>query len=149
MPLKGKMKSAYVLIALFVTATAVFCGGWELLRQRYVSPTPNFVASPMMNPNQTFATYLKPSVSQHPDIAAGKEALLENVPRDSVFYPRCYNVQTDRYESGKEVNLALSSDVGQNTMSNFVLSCFTYSQLFIVLSLKAVWNLTVSKVTGK
>ncbi|WP_172194568.1 glycosyltransferase family 2 protein [Saccharibacillus qingshengii] len=51
-----------------------------------------------------------------------------------------------------QINLALSSDIGQSTTSNFVLSClsyFTYAQLFIVLSLKAVWNLTVSKVTGK
>ena len=79
MLLKGKKKSAYVMIALFFVATAVFCGGWELLRQRYVSPTQNFVASHLMNPNQTLATYLKPSVSQHPDIAAGKEALLESM----------------------------------------------------------------------
>ncbi|WP_157060108.1 glycosyl hydrolase [Saccharibacillus kuerlensis] len=33
----------------------------------------------MMNPNHTIATYLKPSVSQNPDIVAGKEALLESV----------------------------------------------------------------------
>ncbi|GGN94267.1 glycosyltransferase family 2 protein [Saccharibacillus kuerlensis] len=51
-----------------------------------------------------------------------------------------------------QINLALASDIGQSTTRNFILSClsyFTYSQLFIVLSLKAVWNLTVNKLTGR
>lgn len=42
-----------------------------------------------------------------------------------------------------QINVALASDKGQSTAENFLISCvsyFTYAQLFIVISLKAVYS---------
>lgn len=51
-----------------------------------------------------------------------------------------------------QINLALAADIGQSTIENFILSCisyFTYSQLFIVISLQACYSMIVDKVTGR
>ncbi|WP_048000680.1 glycosyltransferase family 2 protein [Lactiplantibacillus herbarum] len=50
-----------------------------------------------------------------------------------------------------QINIALASDYGQATIKNFLyslLSYFTYAQLFIVVSLAAVWDIIRDKVTG-
>lgn len=51
-----------------------------------------------------------------------------------------------------QMNIALASDYGQETVKNFMytlVSYFTYAQLFIVVSLVAVWDIIRDKVTGK
>lgn len=51
-----------------------------------------------------------------------------------------------------QINLALSSDIGQSNTRNFVLSCvsyFTYAQLFLIISLRAFYSLLVDKFTGR
>ncbi|MNN14653.1 Poly-beta-1,6-N-acetyl-D-glucosamine synthase [compost metagenome] len=51
-----------------------------------------------------------------------------------------------------QINLALASDFGQSTIRNFILSCvsfYTYAQLFLVLSIKAFYNMLVDKITGR
>lgn len=51
-----------------------------------------------------------------------------------------------------QINLALASDIGQSNVRNFVLSCisyFTYAQLFLVISVKAFYNMVVDKITGR
>ncbi|MEK5161094.1 glycosyltransferase [Paenibacillus sp. FSL R5-0527] len=51
-----------------------------------------------------------------------------------------------------QINLALSTDIGQSTKENFILSCvsyFTYSQLFLVISLRACYSMIIDKITGR
>ncbi|WP_334072529.1 MULTISPECIES: glycosyltransferase [Paenibacillus] len=51
-----------------------------------------------------------------------------------------------------QINLALAADIGQSTTQNFILSClayFTYSQLFLLISLRAFYSMVVDKVTGR
>lgn len=51
-----------------------------------------------------------------------------------------------------QINLALATDVGQSTIQNFILSCisyFTYAQLFLLISLRALYSFVVDKVTGR
>jgi len=51
-----------------------------------------------------------------------------------------------------QMNIALASDYGQATVVNFgytLISYFTYAQLFIVVSLAAMWDIVRDKVTGK
>lgn len=51
-----------------------------------------------------------------------------------------------------QINLALASDIGQSNIENFIVSCvsyFTYSQLFLVISVKAFWVIIVDKITGR
>lgn len=51
-----------------------------------------------------------------------------------------------------QINLALASDIGQSNIENFIVSCvsyFTYSQLFLVISVKAFWDIIVDKITGR
>ncbi|MUG46925.1 glycosyltransferase [Paenibacillus woosongensis] len=48
-----------------------------------------------------------------------------------------------------QINLALASDIGQSNVRNFVLSCityFTYAQLFLVISLRASYNMIMDKI---
>lgn len=50
-----------------------------------------------------------------------------------------------------QINLALASDIGQSTIGNFILSVisyFTYSQLFMIISVRAFYALVKDKVTG-
>ncbi|RXZ84766.1 glycosyltransferase [Paenibacillaceae bacterium] len=50
-----------------------------------------------------------------------------------------------------QINLALSSDIGQSNTRNFILSCvsyFTYAQLFLLISLRALYSMFMEKVTG-
>lgn len=51
-----------------------------------------------------------------------------------------------------QINLALATDVGQSSIQNFILSClsyFTYAQLFLLISLRALYSFFVDKVTGR
>lgn len=51
-----------------------------------------------------------------------------------------------------QINLALATDVGQSSIQNFILSClsyFTYAQLFLLISLRALYSFVVDKVTGR
>lgn len=51
-----------------------------------------------------------------------------------------------------QMNIALASDYGQETVTNFMytlVSYFTYAQLFIVVSVVAVWDIIRDKITGK
>lgn len=51
-----------------------------------------------------------------------------------------------------QINLALATDVGQSTTQNFILSClsyFTYAQLFLLISLRALYSFVVDKMTGR
>ncbi len=51
-----------------------------------------------------------------------------------------------------QINLALATDIGQSNVRNFVLSCisyFTYAQLFLVISVKAFYNMVIDKITGR
>lgn len=51
-----------------------------------------------------------------------------------------------------QINIALASDYGQETVKNFfysIISYFTYAQLFIIVSASAMWDILRDKVTGK
>lgn len=51
-----------------------------------------------------------------------------------------------------QMNIALASDYGQATVKNFfytLISYFTYAQLFIVVSVAAMYDMVKDKVTGK
>jgi len=51
-----------------------------------------------------------------------------------------------------QINIALASDYGQATVTNFfytLASYFTYAQLFIIVSFAAVWDMLRDKITGK
>lgn len=51
-----------------------------------------------------------------------------------------------------QMNIALASDYGQETVKNFMytlVSYFTYAQLFIVVSVVAMWDIIRDKITGK
>lgn len=51
-----------------------------------------------------------------------------------------------------QINLALATDIGQSNTRNFILSAvsyFTYAQLFIVVSVRAFYSLTVDKISGR
>ncbi|WP_019637456.1 glycosyltransferase family 2 protein [Paenibacillus fonticola] len=51
-----------------------------------------------------------------------------------------------------QINLALASDIGQSNIRNFILSCltyFTYAQLFLVISVRASYNLFMDKITHR
>lgn len=59
---------------------------------------------------------------------------------------------TKRFITINMINLALATDVGQSTIQNFILSCisyFTYAQLFLLISLRALYSFAVDKVTGR
>lgn len=48
-----------------------------------------------------------------------------------------------------QINLALASDIGQSNIRNFIYAClsyFTYAQLFILISIKASYSLTMDKI---
>ncbi|MCM3173754.1 MULTISPECIES: glycosyltransferase [unclassified Paenibacillus] len=48
-----------------------------------------------------------------------------------------------------QINLALASDIGQSNIRNFIYAClsyFTYAQLFILISVKASYSLTMDKI---
>ncbi|AZK45752.1 glycosyltransferase family 2 protein [Paenibacillus lentus] len=48
-----------------------------------------------------------------------------------------------------QINLALASDIGQSNIRNFILSCityFTYAQLFLVISVRASYNMIMDKI---
>lgn len=51
-----------------------------------------------------------------------------------------------------QMNIALASDYGQETVTNFfysLVSYFTYAQLFIIVSAVAMWDILRDKITGK
>ncbi len=51
-----------------------------------------------------------------------------------------------------QINLALAADIGQSTVGNFVVavvSYFTYSQLFLIISVRAFYSLVVDKIIGR
>lgn len=51
-----------------------------------------------------------------------------------------------------QINIALASDYGQETVTNFfysLISYFTYAQLFIIVSVAAVYDMLRDKVTGQ
>lgn len=51
-----------------------------------------------------------------------------------------------------QINLALAADIGQSNVSNFVISCvsyFTYSQLFLIISIRAFYSLCMDKIMGR
>jgi cellulose synthase/poly-beta-1,6-N-acetylglucosamine synthase-like glycosyltransferase len=51
-----------------------------------------------------------------------------------------------------QINLALAADIGQSTVGNFVLSCisyFTYSQLFLFISMRAFCSYAFNKIAGR
>lgn len=51
-----------------------------------------------------------------------------------------------------QMNIALASDYGQETVKNFfytLVSYFTYAQLFIIVSIAAFWAILRDKITGK
>lgn len=51
-----------------------------------------------------------------------------------------------------QINLALASDIGQSNIRNFIYACvsyFTYAQLFILISVKAFYSLTMDKITKR
>ncbi|UUZ81103.1 glycosyltransferase [Paenibacillus sp. P26] len=51
-----------------------------------------------------------------------------------------------------QINLALVADIGQSNVSNFVIACvsyFTYSQLFLIISVRAFYSLCVDKIVGR
>ncbi|MDO3409948.1 glycosyltransferase [Saccharibacillus sp. CPCC 101409] len=51
-----------------------------------------------------------------------------------------------------QINLALATDIGQSNTRNFILSCisyFTYAQLFILISIRALGEMIVDRVTGR
>lgn len=51
-----------------------------------------------------------------------------------------------------QINLALATDIGQSNVDNFIVSFvsyFTYSQLFIIISLRAFYSLIVDKLFGR
>lgn len=51
-----------------------------------------------------------------------------------------------------QINLALAADIGQSNTRNFILSCvsyFTYSQLFLIISVKAFAGMLIDKITGR
>lgn len=48
-----------------------------------------------------------------------------------------------------QINLALGADIGQSNTRNFIYSCvsyFTYAQLFILISIRAFYNLLMDKI---
>ncbi|ODP29608.1 glycosyltransferase [Paenibacillus sp. PK4536] len=51
-----------------------------------------------------------------------------------------------------QINMALATDIGQSNTRNFILSCvsyFTYSQLFLIISVKAFFSITYDRITGR
>ncbi|MFC6182145.1 glycosyltransferase family 2 protein [Lactiplantibacillus daowaiensis] len=51
-----------------------------------------------------------------------------------------------------QINIALASDYGQATVTNFIyaiVSYFTYAQLFIIVSVAAMYDMARDKLTGK
>jgi len=51
-----------------------------------------------------------------------------------------------------QMNIALASDYGQATVTNFfytLISYFTYAQLFVVVSIVAIYDMLRDKLTGK
>ncbi|CAJ1182695.1 hypothetical protein CPR19088_GLDEOEPO_01620 [Companilactobacillus paralimentarius] len=51
-----------------------------------------------------------------------------------------------------QMNIALASDYGQATVKNFfytLISYFTYAQLFVVVSIVAIYDMLKDKITGK
>ncbi|KRO00763.1 glycosyltransferase family 2 protein [Companilactobacillus kimchiensis] len=51
-----------------------------------------------------------------------------------------------------QMNIALASDYGQETVKNFfytLISYFTYAQLFIIVSFAAIWDMIRDKITGQ
>lgn len=50
-----------------------------------------------------------------------------------------------------QINIALASDYGQATVTNFIyaiVSYFTYAQLFIIVSVAAMYDIIRDKITG-